>query len=68
MLLARLGGGEVQPAEGAVLRVREGFQRAVDGDPGQRQALGVDELGLGGPSGRSRVTTLPCSLNRVSGA
>ena len=52
VLLARLGGGEVQPAEGAVLRVRERLQRAVGGDPGQRQALGVDELGLGGSVGQ----------------
>ena len=52
MLLAGLGRGEVQPAEGAVLRVRERLDVAVGGDPGQRQALGVDQLGLGGAVGQ----------------
>ena len=51
VLLAHLRGGEVQAAEGAVLRVGQGLQAPVGGDPGERQALGVDELGLGGAVG-----------------
>ena len=47
VLVADLGRGEVQPAERAVLRVRERLERAVGRHPRQRQALGVDQLRLG---------------------
>ena len=60
VLLLDLGGGEVEPAEGAELVVRQrgdraldagqvaGVVRALDGDPGERDALGVDQLDLAG--------------------
>ena len=52
VLLARLGRGEVEVAEGAVLRVGEGLDRAArHRDARQRQALGVDELDAAGSLG-----------------
>ena len=44
----RLRGGEVQPAERAVLGAAQRCQGAVGRQPGQRQSLGVDQLDLVG--------------------
>ena len=45
VLLAHLGGGEVEPAEGAVLVVGEDLDLAGRrGDPCQGETLGVDQL------------------------
>ncbi len=51
VLLAHLGGREVEPAEGAVLGVGERLERAVGRHARQRQALRVDQLGLAGAVG-----------------
>ena len=47
VLVARLRRRQVEPAERAVLGVRQRPHRAVGRDDGQRQTLGVDELDLG---------------------
>ena len=66
VLLPDLRRGEVQPAERAELVVGQGGDRArdagevaggvgaLDRDPGQRYALGVDQLDLAGPLGLGR--------------
>ena len=55
--LTDLGRGEVETPEGAELWVREHLDRpallARDTDPGQGEALGVDQLDLTGPGGGS---------------
>ena len=55
VLLAGLGGGQVEPAERPELGVGEGGDPAVRGHPRQRQPLGVHQLDLGpGQLGRQR--------------
>ena len=55
VLLARLGGGQVEPAERPELGVGEGGDLAVRGHPRQRQPLGVHQLDLDpGQLGRQR--------------
>jgi hypothetical protein len=52
--LAGGGGGEVQPPEGSHLVRSKRLDRAVVRHPGQRQALGVDQLDAPGLAGRDR--------------
>ena len=59
VLLAHLGGREVQAAEGAVLGVRQRLERPVGRHPGQRQPLGIDQLGLGHAVGQGEGDHAP---------